>query len=56
MKILQVCPRCFPSIGGVEEHVRNISKTCKRIARCYVGFVHPNLLVFDASSCLAVFV
>lgn len=26
MKILQVCPRYYPSIGGVEEHVRNISE------------------------------
>jgi len=26
MKILQVCPRYYPSVGGVEEHVRNISK------------------------------
>lgn len=25
MKILQVCPRYHPDIGGVEEHVRNIS-------------------------------
>jgi len=24
MKILQVCPKYFPSIGGVEQHVRNI--------------------------------
>jgi glycosyltransferase involved in cell wall biosynthesis len=26
MKILQVCPRYYPDIGGVEEHVRNISE------------------------------
>ena len=26
MKILQVCPKYFPAIGGVEEHVRNISE------------------------------
>jgi hypothetical protein len=26
MKILQVCPKYFPSIGGVEEHVKNISE------------------------------
>jgi len=26
MKILQVCPRYYPSVGGVEEHVRNISE------------------------------
>lgn len=26
MKILQVCPKYYPSIGGVEEHVRNISE------------------------------
>jgi len=32
MKILQVCPRYYPSIGGVEEHVRNISE---RLARKY---------------------
>lgn len=30
MKILQVCPRYYPLIGGVEEHVRNISE---RLAR-----------------------
>jgi glycosyltransferase involved in cell wall biosynthesis len=30
MKILQVCPKYYPSIGGVEEHVRNISE---RLAR-----------------------
>jgi glycogen synthase len=26
MKILQVCPRYYPSIGGVETHVKNISE------------------------------
>jgi glycosyltransferase involved in cell wall biosynthesis len=26
LKILQVCPRYYPDIGGVEEHVRNISE------------------------------
>jgi glycosyltransferase involved in cell wall biosynthesis len=26
MKLLQVCPRYYPNIGGVEEHVRNISE------------------------------
>lgn len=30
MKILQVCPGYFPSIGGVEEHVRNISERMTR--------------------------
>ena len=30
MKILQVCPKYFPSIGGVEEHVRNISERLVR--------------------------
>jgi glycosyltransferase involved in cell wall biosynthesis len=25
-RILQVCPRYFPSVGGLEEHVRNISE------------------------------
>lgn len=30
MKILQVCPKYYPSIGGVEEYVRNISE---RLAR-----------------------
>ncbi|MEM2129444.1 MAG: glycosyltransferase family 4 protein [Candidatus Bathyarchaeia archaeon] len=29
MKILHVCPRYFPCIGGVEEHVKNI---CERLA------------------------
>lgn len=32
MKILQVCPRYYPSTGGVEEHVRNISE---RLAKRY---------------------
>jgi len=32
MKILQVCPRYPPDIGGVEEHVKNISE---RLARKY---------------------
>lgn len=32
MKILQVCPRYYPYIGGVEEHVRNISE---RLAKNY---------------------
>ena len=26
MRILQICPRYYPDIGGVEEHVRNISE------------------------------
>ena len=26
MKILQVCPKYHPSIGGVEEYVKNISE------------------------------
>lgn len=26
MKILQVCPQYYPTIGGVEEHVRNLSE------------------------------
>lgn len=26
MKILQVCPKYYPSVGGIEEHVRNISE------------------------------
>jgi len=26
VRILQVCPKYYPSIGGVEEHVRNISE------------------------------
>lgn len=30
MKILQVCPGYFPAVGGVEQHVRNISE---RLAR-----------------------
>jgi glycosyltransferase involved in cell wall biosynthesis len=32
MKILQVCPRYYPDVGGVEEHVRNISE---RLAKKY---------------------
>ena len=32
MEILQVCPRYYPYIGGVEEHVRNISE---RLAKKY---------------------
>jgi glycosyltransferase involved in cell wall biosynthesis len=30
MKILQVCPRFFPYIGGIGEHVRNISEELAR--------------------------
>lgn len=26
MKILQVCPKYYPAIGGIEEHVKNISE------------------------------
>jgi len=26
MKIVQVCPQYFPSVGGIEEHVKNISE------------------------------
>jgi len=26
MRILQICPRYYPDIGGVEEHVKNISE------------------------------
>ena len=26
MRVLEVCPKYYPSIGGVEEHVRNISE------------------------------
>jgi len=26
MRILQVCPKYYPAIGGVEEHVKNISE------------------------------
>jgi len=32
MKILQVCPRYYPDVGGVEEHVRSISE---RLAKKY---------------------
>ncbi len=32
MNILQVCPKYYPSIGGVEEHVRNV---CERLARSH---------------------
>ncbi|MGB9959772.1 MAG: glycosyltransferase family 4 protein [Candidatus Bathyarchaeales archaeon] len=32
MKILQMCPRYYPDIGGIEEHVRNISE---RLAKRY---------------------
>ena len=32
MKILHVCPRYYPDIGGVEEHVKNI---CERLAKKY---------------------
>lgn len=30
MRILHICPRYYPDIGGVEEHVRNI---CERLAK-----------------------
>jgi len=36
MKVFQVCPRYFPAIGGVEEHVRNISE---RLAKEFEVFV-----------------
>lgn len=32
MKIFHICPRYYPAIGGVEEHVRNI---CERLAAKY---------------------
>jgi len=32
MNILQVCPKYFPAIGGVEEHVKNVSE---RLAKEY---------------------
>jgi glycosyltransferase involved in cell wall biosynthesis len=32
VKILQVCPEYYPSIGGVQEHVKNI---CERLAQKY---------------------
>jgi len=30
MKVLQVCPKYYPAIGGVEQHVRNISERMSR--------------------------
>jgi glycosyltransferase involved in cell wall biosynthesis len=35
MKILQVCPRYYPDIGGVEEHVRNIGE--RLVKKCDVS-------------------
>lgn len=31
MKILQVCPKYFPAIGGVEEHVKKSIKNVKEV-------------------------
>jgi hypothetical protein len=30
MRILQVCPKYYPAVGGVEEHVKNISERLGR--------------------------
>jgi len=39
MRILQVCPRYYPDMGGVEEHVRNISE---RLTKKYKVSVFTN--------------
>jgi hypothetical protein len=39
MKILQVCPKYYPSIGGVEEHVKNMGE------RKLPSVNHPTVVV-----------
>ncbi|MGB9841300.1 MAG: glycosyltransferase family 4 protein [Candidatus Bathyarchaeales archaeon] len=36
MRVYQICPKYFPSIGGVEEHVRNISERLAKKFEVYV--------------------
>jgi glycosyltransferase involved in cell wall biosynthesis len=42
VKILQVCPRYFPAIGGVEQHVRNISERLAREHQVTVFATDPS--------------
>jgi len=42
MKILQVCPRYYPHIGGVEEHVRNISERLVKRHEVTVATTDPS--------------
>jgi glycosyltransferase involved in cell wall biosynthesis len=42
MKILQVCPRYYPYIGGVEEHVRNISELLSKKHEIVVCSTDPS--------------
>jgi glycosyltransferase involved in cell wall biosynthesis len=42
MKILQVCPRYYPYIGGIEEHVRNISQRLSKIHDVTVCTTDPS--------------
>jgi len=41
MRILQVCPRYTPYIGGVEEHVRNISERLSKTHEVTVATTDP---------------
>lgn len=42
MKILQVCPKYYPCIGGVEEHVRNISERLAKRHEVTVATTDPS--------------
>jgi len=42
MRILQVCPGYFPAIGGVEQHVRNISERLAREHQVTVFATDPS--------------
>lgn len=41
MKIIQVCPRFFPDIGGIETHVYEISKRLAKDNDVYVYTTDP---------------
>ena len=42
MRILQVCPRYYPDIGGVEEHVRNITERLAKECDIHVYTTDPS--------------
>lgn len=42
MRILQVCPRYYPDIGGVEEHVRNIAERLTKKCDIHVYTTDPS--------------
>lgn len=45
MKILQVCPRYYPFVGGVEEHVRNISERLVKKHDVIVATTDPSRIL-----------